>query len=153
MSLYMRHRHKVRQPVSLSAAGDDHQIHDYVPVLATDDSAGVKQQKFSPGKPHMSSVVVSRKRRPRGNQMSSMKAMGLAGQIGYIIAIPAVLFGVGGAYLDKYMGTTPAFMMGGLLLAFVSSAMAVKKMIDQMNWEEQQHEKSILEAEKQEQKM
>lgn len=141
MSLYTRHRHRIRQPVSLSAAGDDHQIHDYVPVLAHPDDVPMAPV-FSPGNPHIAPVVSSRKRRDRGAPISGLRAMGMAGQIGYILAIPAVLLGFGGAYLDKYMGTTPVFILGGLVLAFISSTMAVKRVIDQLNPPEKNEEKT-----------
>ena len=134
MSLYARHRHRVRPPVSLSSGSDDHQIHDFAPMhpdAQSSDSSVPAPDPVPPG-PRMSPVVVSRKRRPRG-EVSSLRAMGFAGQIGYVIAIPAVLFGFGGAYLDKYLGTSPAFMSVGLLIAFGSSVMAVKKMIEQLN--------------------
>jgi len=54
---------------------------------------------------------------------------GLVGQIGYIIAIPAVLFAFGGAYLDKYAGTSPLFVILGLSLAFLASAFGVARVI------------------------
>lgn len=141
MSLYVRHRHKARPPVSLSSGSDDHQIHDFLP-MHPDSSAPAgpspAQDPVPPG-PRMSHVVVSRKRRPRG-EFTNMRAIGLAGQIGYVIAIPAVLFGFGGAYLDKYFDISPAFMSVGLLIAFGSSVMAVKKMIDQLNAETEEME-------------
>lgn len=54
---------------------------------------------------------------------------GLASQIGYIIAIPAVLFAFGGAYLDKNLGTSPLFVILGLSFAFLVSAFGVAKVI------------------------
>jgi hypothetical protein len=38
----------------------------------------------------------------------------LAWSIGWIIALPAVLFGFGGAYLDRYLGTSPLFLLIGM---------------------------------------
>lgn len=55
--------------------------------------------------------------------------VGVAGQIGYIIAIPAVVFAFGGAYLDKYAGTSPLFVVLGLSLAFLVSAFGVGRVI------------------------
>jgi len=61
-----------------------------------------------------------------------MAAYGLVGEIGYLIAIPAVLFGFGGAYLDKQIHTTPLFMLLGLCLAFVTSGMAVWRIVKKL---------------------
>ncbi len=52
-------------------------------------------------------------------------AVSLVFELGYIIALPAALFGFGGAYLDEYMKMSPLFLAVGLLLAFAISAFAV----------------------------
>lgn len=62
-----------------------------------------------------------------------MLALGLAWEMGFIIAIPAVLFGFGGAYLDKWLGTSPLFLLLGLGLAMASSGLAIWKRIRQLN--------------------
>src|SRR6185503_1401666 len=36
-------------------------------------------------------------------------------------AVPAVLFGLGGGYLDKYLHTSPLFLLAGLLIACITS--------------------------------
>ncbi len=59
------------------------------------------------------------------DSMSSLRVLGLAGEIGYLIAIPAVLFGFGGAYLDKHLGTSPLFIMLGFAIALSSSMLAI----------------------------
>ena len=56
-------------------------------------------------------------------------SFGLVGQIGYVIAIPAVIFAIGGAYLDKYTGLSPLFVILGLSLAFLISAFGVARVI------------------------
>lgn len=66
------------------------------------------------------------------NTPSPWTLVGLAGQIGYIIAIPAVLFGFGGAYLDKRLCTSPAFVLLGLSLALTSSMFGVWRIIRQV---------------------
>ena len=66
---------------------------------------------------------------PKGAPLSLVAMAGLAGHIGYTIAIPAVLFGVGGAYLDRYLGTPPLFMIVGLSLAITISAMSVMRIV------------------------
>jgi len=57
------------------------------------------------------------------------KALNLAWEMGFVIAVPAFLFGFGGAYLDKLWGTTPLLMFGGLALAAVSSAITIYKRV------------------------
>jgi F0F1-type ATP synthase assembly protein I len=59
-------------------------------------------------------------------------AFGIVGELGYIIAVPALLFGFGGAYIDKYFGTVPLFMMLGFLLALAVSALGVRNMIKRL---------------------
>ena len=41
-------------------------------------------------------------------------AVRLAWDLGWIIAIPAVVLGFGGAYLDQYAGTSPLFLLTGM---------------------------------------
>ncbi len=57
--------------------------------------------------------------------MSSVRVLGLAGEIGYLIAIPAAVFGFGGAYLDKHFDTSPLFVIAGLMVALASSMLAI----------------------------
>ncbi|MSR67864.1 AtpZ/AtpI family protein [Candidatus Peribacteria bacterium] len=46
-------------------------------------------------------------------------------EIGYLIALPAVVFGFAGASIDKKLGSSPIFVLVGLALAFVVSALVV----------------------------
>jgi len=57
--------------------------------------------------------------------LSPMETFALVGELGFLIAVPAVVFGLGGAWLDREFGTTPTFILGGLALALVSSMLAV----------------------------
>lgn len=57
------------------------------------------------------------------------QALSFAWDLGWIIAVPAVAFGVGGAYLDKWLGTSPLFLIGGFSLAFITSAFTITKKI------------------------
>lgn len=52
-------------------------------------------------------------------------AVRLAWNVGYIIAIPAVLFGFGGASLDKLWGTSPAFILIGFSVALALSGYGI----------------------------
>lgn len=51
----------------------------------------------------------------------------LAWDLGWIIAIPVVVLGLGGAYLDKYLGTSPLFILLGFILAVSLSFIGVKR--------------------------
>jgi len=57
---------------------------------------------------------------------------GVAGQIGYIIAIPAVVFVMGGTWLDSYFGTKPLFTLIGIPVALIASGLAVWRLIKQL---------------------
>lgn len=56
-------------------------------------------------------------------------SLSLAGQLGYLIAIPAVALGFGGAYMDKYFQTSPMYMLLGLFIALVLSSIAVYRKV------------------------
>jgi len=62
-------------------------------------------------------------------ELSTAEMFGLFGEIGYLIAIPAVLLGFGGAHLDRYLGTSPICILIGMALAMVISALAVWRRI------------------------
>ena len=61
-------------------------------------------------------------------------ALGLkfASELGYMIALPAVIFGFGGAYLDKMFHTTPLFIVIGLALAFTISMFGVIRKVKEI---------------------
>ena len=53
---------------------------------------------------------------------SFILGIGFAWELGYTIAVPAVLLGLGGGYLDKHVfGTSPFLLLAGLLLSFMIS--------------------------------
>ncbi len=45
------------------------------------------------------------------------QAFSLAWELGYSIAVPLVLFALGGRWIDRTYGTTPWFLLGGMGLA------------------------------------
>lgn len=59
-------------------------------------------------------------------------AVRLAWSLGYIIAIPAVLFGFSGAYLDKHFGSSPWIVLFSLVLAMVLSAIGVYRRLKEI---------------------
>ena len=61
----------------------------------------------------------------------------LAGSLGFLIAVPAVIFGFSGAFVDRELGTSPLFLILGFALAFTISAVAVVREV-----------REVIEAEK-----
>lgn len=57
------------------------------------------------------------------------RAMGLAFQLCYMIAVPAFLFGFLGAYLDKYLGTGGGMLFLGLAISLTISARWVTRYV------------------------
>ena len=55
------------------------------------------------------------------------------GQLGFIIALPAVAFGFGGAYLDRALGTSPLLVLVGLGVAIMSSSLWIHRFIQRMS--------------------
>ncbi len=84
-----------------------------------------------------SPLVTSRPRTVMtADNASWFRVFGVAGQIGYMISIPAVLFVMGGAWLDSYLGTKPMFTLLGIPLALMVSALSVWRMIRQVQRKE-----------------
>ncbi len=54
-------------------------------------------------------------------------AVQLVWDMGWIIAVPAVVLGFGGAYMDKRLHTTPLFILTGLALALLLSALVLMR--------------------------
>ena len=59
-------------------------------------------------------------------------AVRLAWDFGWIIAIPAVAFGFGGAYLDKTQGTSPLFLILGFALALTLSSLGIRRKVKEI---------------------
>lgn len=58
-----------------------------------------------------------------------MMGLKFAGELGYIIALPAVLFCFGGAYMDKSYHTSPLFFLLGLVIALTLSLVGVVRKV------------------------
>ncbi|MDO8425759.1 MAG: AtpZ/AtpI family protein [bacterium] len=61
------------------------------------------------------------------NDDQTWSALGLAFQLGYLIAIPIVLLAVGGRFLDHRFGTSPWLLLAGVLLSLVVSSVLVAR--------------------------
>ncbi|MEK7518929.1 MAG: AtpZ/AtpI family protein [Patescibacteria group bacterium] len=52
-------------------------------------------------------------------QQGFWKALGMAWELGYIIAIPIVMLGLGGRLLDKRLETSPWLFLAGVLVSII----------------------------------
>lgn len=62
-------------------------------------------------------------------QSALMMALNIAYELGYIIVLPIVILGVGGAYADKKFGTSPLFLLIGIVLSFILTSIAAYRKI------------------------
>lgn len=56
----------------------------------------------------------------------------IAGEVGFIIALPLVVLVLLGIKLDKALGTTPLFIIGGMVLAMVVSTVAIARKVKRL---------------------
>ncbi|MDD5055689.1 MAG: AtpZ/AtpI family protein [Candidatus Peribacteraceae bacterium] len=63
---------------------------------------------------------------PQNSQKNSnlLQGIGLVWELGWIIAVPVLILGFGGAYLDKKWGTAPWLLLAGFAIAFILSLAA-----------------------------
>ncbi|MDP3986043.1 MAG: AtpZ/AtpI family protein [Candidatus Veblenbacteria bacterium] len=59
------------------------------------------------------------------NQSTVFKALGLAWELGYTIAVPLVVLALAGRLVDRWLGTSPWFLLVGVLLSIVISTWTV----------------------------
>ncbi|PJC36778.1 hypothetical protein CO046_04100 [Candidatus Peregrinibacteria bacterium CG_4_9_14_0_2_um_filter_53_11] len=71
-------------------------------------------------------------RPPRGQAYSLVALLSLAWELGYLIALPIVILGFGGALLDKKLGTSPLFLLLGIALSLVISGLGVYRKVKEM---------------------
>ena len=64
---------------------------------------------------------------------SLWSALNLAWELGYTIALPIVILGFGGAWLDKKWGTSPALLLIGIALSLLISGIAVYRKVKSIN--------------------
>ena len=84
-----------------------------------------------------SDTLVTQSKAESAQDLSLGQAIALVWHLGYIIAIPAVAFGFGGAYADKAIGTSPLFLLLGLGAAMLLSFLGVKRKVQQVLGERQ----------------
>lgn len=57
----------------------------------------------------------------------SWSAVSLAWELGYTIAVPLIVFALGGRFLDKKLGTSPFLLLLGMILAITTTSWLVYK--------------------------
>lgn len=84
---------------------------------------------------HKSDISTNPTKNP--NNQPQWSAYSLALNIGFMIVIPILVFGIGGVLLDKYLETFPIFVLIGFFLAMASGLLIVykksKDIIDNLN--------------------
>lgn len=65
-------------------------------------------------------------------ELGFLLSLRLAWNLGYIIALPAVLFGFGGAYADKHFGTSPWLILTGFTIAILLSGIGVYRKVKEI---------------------
>lgn len=62
---------------------------------------------------------------------STFSTVGIAWELGYMIAIPLVALTLGGRFLDKKLDTAPLLLLVGVVLSIIFSTYAIyRKMAD-----------------------
>ena len=61
----------------------------------------------------------------KNSGLSNLQALSFAWQMGYILAIPIVIFALGGRLLDNHYQTSPLFLLLGILLSIIVSSVAL----------------------------
>lgn len=56
---------------------------------------------------------------------SWLKSLSLAWELGYMIAVPLVVFALGGRFLDKKINSAPWFLLAGIVFAMIISSISV----------------------------
>ena len=68
---------------------------------------------------------------PKVSQTLSTRGelVGFAYEVGSAIAVPLVILALSGRYIDKTYGTSPLFLVAGLLLSLVSTSYIIYKKV------------------------
>lgn len=76
---------------------------------------------------------VENKLQEKNEEKSPIKAaMSVLLDVGYIIAVPLVFFALLGRMVDNMWGTSPLFILIGIVLAAISSTMYLRKKISHL---------------------
>ena len=61
--------------------------------------------------------------------MEKRALIALVFELGYTIAVPLVLFALGGRFVDRHFGTSPLFLLVGIFLSLIGSSYLIYKII------------------------
>ncbi|MFA6131543.1 MAG: AtpZ/AtpI family protein [Patescibacteria group bacterium] len=75
----------------------------------------------------MDETEAKKPKKPTSDAAYYRFAMRIVGDFGVSIAVPAVLAAFGGIWLDRQLGTTPWLLFAGLIAAFTSTYLVIKK--------------------------
>jgi F0F1-type ATP synthase assembly protein I len=64
--------------------------------------------------------------------MPKRELISLVFEMGYTIAIPIVLFALGGRWLDKKTGSSPLFLLIGVLISIIITSFLVYKRVKKL---------------------
>lgn len=65
----------------------------------------------------------------KSEQSAMWMALQVAYELGYLIALPIVILGIGGAWMDKKFATSPLFILIGITLSFIITSIGVFRKI------------------------
>lgn len=65
--------------------------------------------------------------------MPKSELISLAFEMGYTIAIPIVLFALGGRWLDKKLDSSPLFLLVGIFFALITTGFFIYRKIRKFN--------------------
>ncbi len=66
-------------------------------------------------------------------------ALSLAGQLGFMIALPIAIMALAGRYADIRFGTSPLFLLCGVLLAATTSSIWVYRSLQRLKRVYEEH--------------
>jgi F0F1-type ATP synthase assembly protein I len=61
----------------------------------------------------------------RAVDRNTLRVLAIASQLGVSLAVPLVFFVVGGIFLDKKVGTSPLFLLIGIVCGFIGAGYAL----------------------------
>ena len=68
----------------------------------------------------------------RAVDRNTLRVIALASQLGVSMVVPLVVFVLGGIFLDKKVGTSPLFLLIGVLCGFIGAGYAVYDTVKQL---------------------
>ncbi len=85
---------------------------------------------------------------PEDRRKTWWQALSLAGQLGWVIAVPLVLFAAVGQLLDKQLDTSPWLLLGGIGVSILVSTIGLvfqfQRIIQQYNKDNKNNTKKIV---------